>query len=347
MNNEYLRLNNNELKSDKSVSIYSAKHYKVKKAKSNSSKSVISLLIDEVYSAGETAELITKDIVQKPKILDGVIFSFVFLLVIMAVSFVCTAVKDLMLTLVLSVLFALFVPISLLYFFSCLDVRGKLKFSNLAYYIMLGGVFLISVEFVFNNTINKVVHNYFSIVVLKCLIELLGVILISFLLIRNKFNIARTTSILIACAVSSGFALTKALYSNFSSLLVDVDVETNLGFFDYGMRIGAILNQDGFIGLSIENLLSTAPTSSFLQPLIFILVSIIFIDVLETEDWSTTKRTFSSIFAFIFCATTYIFMSIYTSFNFLTLLYRVLSMAFVLYMFTRTLNSCIKFESYE
>ncbi len=347
MNNEFLRLNNDELKIDKTVNFYSAKHHKVKKVQSDSSRSAISLLIDEVYSAGDTAEFITKDVVVKPKLLDPVIFSFVFLLVIMAFSFVCSAVKDLMLILCLSVMLALFVPVSLLYFFSRLDVRGKLKFSNLIYYLLLGGVFYIAVEFIFNNTINQAGYNYFSTVSLRCLVELLGVFLISSLVVRNKFNRARTTSILITCAVSAGLAITKALYSNFSSMLVDVDVETNLGFFDYGMRIGAILNQEGFIGLSLENLLSTASMSSFLQPLIFMCVAIIFIDVLETEDWSITKRTISSIFTFLFCVTTYILMSIYTPFNVLSLLYRVLSMAFVLYLFARTLNSCIKSEKYE
>ncbi len=347
MNNDYLRLNNDDLKSDNTVNIYSAKHSKSKTKEVSSSKSAISLLIDEIYSAGETAEFINNDAIEKPKVLGAIVFSFVFLLVIMAISFICSVVKDLMLVLCLCILFAFFVPVSILYFFYRLDVRGKLKFSSIAYYMLLGGAFLIGVEFIFNTNINQLVRGYFPNVVLRCLVELGGVLLISILIVRAKFNRARSTAILITCAVSAGFAITKGLYSNFLSMFVEVDVETNLGFFDYGMRLGAILNHDGFIGLSLENLLNEAPMTSFLQPMIFMFVAIIFIDVLETQDWSMTKRAISSIFAFIFCATTYILMSIQTSFNVLSLLYKTLSVIFVLYLFAKTVNSCIKSEKYE
>ncbi|MBE5744433.1 MAG: hypothetical protein E7358_07000 [Clostridiales bacterium] len=347
MDNNYLRLNNNELKTDKNVNIYSAKHSKIKDKEKKNSISAISMIIDEVYGVRDTAELIAKDAVEKPKILDAIIFSFVFLLFIMALTFVCNVVKDLLLLLTLCVIFALFIPISLVYFFYRLDVRGKLKFSSLFFYSLFGGAFLIFIEFTFNTMVNKAIHDYFSTVALRCLIELLGVFLISTLFIRNKFNRARTTSIMITCAVSAGFAFTKALFNNYTALLVDVDVETNLGFFEYGMRIGAILNQDGFIGLSLENLLSKSSLNSFLQPLIFMLVAIIFIDVFESEDWSITKRAVRSIFAFLFCATTYILMSIHTSFNILSMLYRALSVVFVLYLFIRTVNGCIKSENYE
>lgn len=347
MNNDYLRLNNSELKTDKSVNIYSAKFTKANKTQATSSKSAISLIVDEIYSLGDTTEFISKDIVEKPKVLGTIIFSFVFLLVIMAITFVCNLVKDLMLVFLLSVLLAFFVPISLLYFFYKLDARGKLKFSSLVYYAMLGGAFIVGVEFVFNSSVVTVIRDYFTVTALRCLVELLGVVLISVLLIRSKYNRARTTSILITCAVSAGFVIVKSLYSNFLSMLVEVDVETNLGFFEYGMRLGAILNQDGFIGLSLNRLLNSSSSSCFLLPITFIFVAIIFIDVLETEDWSITKKAISSIFAFIFCATSYILISIQTSFNVLSVLYKALSIAFVLYLFARTINNCIKSEKYE
>lgn len=347
MNNDYLRLNNSELKSDKSVNIYSAKHSKVKNVESNLSKSALSIIIDEVYSSGDSVEFINENTVEKPKILDSIIFSFVFLLVIIAITFVCTVTKDLILILCLSVLLAMFVPVSLLYFFYRLDVRGKLKFSSLIYYMLLGGVFLICIDFVFKTSMNQAFNDYLSNVSVRCLVELIGIFLISFFIVRGKFNRARTSAILITCAVSAGFALTKSLYGNFMSLFVDADVETNLGFFDYGMRLGAIINHEGFIGLSFDNLLSTASSLSFLQPMIFMFVAIIFIDVLETEDWSITKRAISSIFAFIFCATAYILTSVYTSFSVLSLLYKSLSIIFVLYLFVKTINDCIKSEKYK
>ena len=134
MNNEYLRLDNPDAKVDSTVNKYSAKTQVKRKAKKQELTSTIDLILEEVYESQNTTTLINQETVHKPKILDTIVFSFIFLIAIIFLGIVTRLSTSLLLTFILSVSSAFFIPVSFIYFFHRLDVRGKIKFYRRSYH---------------------------------------------------------------------------------------------------------------------------------------------------------------------------------------------------------------------
>ena len=149
MNNEYLRLNNADSQQDLSVNKYSAKLNAKNKANRQRQSSALGLIIDEVYSVQEKTELIQQESVKKPKILDAVFFSFAYLISLILLAFIVKTTKNLVLLYVLAMGSSFYIPLSFIYFFYRLDVRGKLKFSSIAYCVLIGFAIYLAIDFVF------------------------------------------------------------------------------------------------------------------------------------------------------------------------------------------------------
>ena len=339
MNNDFLRLNNVTAQTDTSVNKYSVKSAQKKKTSRTDGNSALSLIIDEVYD-GDSG-LIYNERVQKPKIIDSIAFSFVYLVVIMAFMLLVEAKANLFLIYVLAIISAILVPVSLVYFFYRLDVRGRLKFSSIIYLVSVGFVVYVFIDFIFKRFVGETLSFYMYVITIRSAIELLSIVLISIFVIKNKSKCSRMTAILIACAVSSGFAVAEALSGNLSAMFVSVEVH------QLGSSVGAILNMNSFIQRSATNLLNQIADTAFLQPLMFVMLITILVKIFVNDEWSIRKRSVTIVFTFLFCAVTHALTNISTPFNVLSILYNVVSIAFTLYLFGKMLNNTIKAEKYE
>lgn len=341
MNNEYLRLDNPDAKVDSTVNKYSAKTQVKRKAKKQELTSTIDLILEEVYESQNTTTLINQETVHKPKILDTIVFSFIFLIAIIFLGIVTRLSTSLLLTFILSVSSAFFIPVSFIYFFHRLDVRGNIKFSTIVYCFTLGATAYLMIDYLFDKFVSETIHFYIYIVSVRCVIELLSIIILSILFIEGNAKRFKTSAILIACALSSGFVFAQSLSQNLSALLVKVDI------YRYGSSVGAILNLSESIKDSSENLLNVLPNTCFLEPLIFVTLSMILVDITANENWSLGKRTVTTLFTFLFCCLTYVLSAISTPFGILSVIYNVISLVFAILLFIRMVNSCVATERYE
>ncbi|MBQ3235410.1 MAG: hypothetical protein IJA97_04550 [Clostridia bacterium] len=341
MNNDYLRITNPDALTDTTVNKYSAKANAKLKSKKQNVSSTLDLIIDEVYDFSDRSELIYQESVKKPKILDAIFFSFVYLALLIIVAILVGFIKNLVLVHLLAVASAFYIPLSFIYFFSRLDVRGNVKFSTIAYCTIIGLTIYFLIDMLFDALVSPTMHFYMDMVTVRCVIELLSVVLLSVFIIEGKAKGSKSTAVLIACCISSGFALAQSLSNNFSSMLVKVDV------YMYGSSVGAIVNLESFIESSANRLIETMANSIVLEPLTFTMLAMILVNITASEEWSFGKRTVTMLFTFLFCCLTYVLTTISTPFNVLSIFYNVISLVFCIYLFIKMINSCIASEKYE
>ncbi len=339
MDKDYLRVNSEKRLADSEVNEYSVKS-KAKKNKSFEKNSAIKLIFDEIYSKSKSFD-ISKGNIKKPMLLDSIIFSLILLVLGVVLCVVAYVLREFFLLQLLVFYFSFFVPVSLLYFFYRLDVNGGIKFSMLVYCILAGVATYIISELFFANFVSETMHSYHSNVAFRCLFELLSIALICFFVIRGMQSVSGTTSLLIACAVASGFSFTKCLSENFTALLINVSVSPG------GEAVGAILNIEEFIKTSSRKIISSVATISVYRPFVFIALSVIIAKILNNDGWSLGKKTITTFFTFLFCCVTYILSSLKTSFNTLAILYNLISILFTGFLFFSAINDCIKSEKYE
>lgn len=339
MDKDYLRLNNESRFEDNDVNEYSVKVV-VKKKKSADENTTLQLIFDEIYSKGNSIG-VGDGTTNKPKLLDAIVFSSIMLLFSIILAVVTYFTREFFLLQLLAVCSASILPISLLYFFYRLDVKGKIKFSTLVYLVVVGIAIFVITELIFDRLVSQTHQAYHSFVAVRCLIELFVVSLVCYLINGGMRNKSATTPLLVACAVAVGFTLSKSLSQNFSLLLIDVNVAPS------GETIGAIVNVEGFIKNSINNVISAFATVSVYRPFVFIALCIIIERILTSRVSSAGKKTVTSVFTFLFCVVTYILSSLQTPFNVLTFLYNLISIVFTGYLFINAINSCVKAEKYE
>ncbi len=339
MSKDFLRLKNHD-EHDSSVNKYSAKSHAKRKVNQRGENSAIGLLIDEVYDY-QSKSLISEEYVKKPKILDSIVFSFIYLAVLMLLLIFVSASTSIFSVFVLAIVSALFIPTSFVYFFYRLDARGKLRFSSVVYYFVFGFISFLIIKFAFDKIISLSTDFYFYAVTIKCIVELIVMITSSVLLVKTRANCSRTTAILITSAVASGYALAEALSNNLYAMLISVEVH------QFGSTVGALINVSSFVNASAENLISQLSTTSFLNSLLLVMLAVIITDIITTEDVPIGRRTITTLFTFLFCCMTYVLTKINTPFNTLAILYDALSLGCTLYLFARMINSCIREEKYE
>jgi hypothetical protein len=339
MDKDYLRLNSESRLSDESVNEYSVK-VAVKKKKSSEENSTLQIIFDEIYNKGNSIGVSGAN-TNKPKLLDSIIFSSIILLFGVILAVITYFTRELFLLQLLVISSAIIVPISLLYFFYRLDVKGKVKFSTIMYLVVAGVVIFIVTELVFEKIINQTNQSYHSFVAIRCLIELLLVSLVCYLIYGGMRTKSVTTPLLIACAVAVGFAFSKSLSQNFSLLLINVNVAPS------GETVGAIVNVENFIKDSVKSVIESFATVSVYRPFVFIALCVIIVRILTSQVPSVGKKTANSFFTFLFCSVTYILSSLQTPFNVLTFFYNLISIVFTGYLFINAINSCVKDEKYE
>lgn len=339
MDKDYLRLNCESRIEDNEVNEYSVK-VALKKKKTEENNSTLQLIFDEIYNKGNSIAVSGAN-PNKPKLLDAIAFSVIMFLFSVVLAVFTYFMRELFLLQLLVICSAVIVPISILYFFYRLDVRGNVRFSTLVYSVIVGVVIFCATELVFDRFVSQAYEWYYSVVAIRCLVELLLVSVICYLIIGNMRNKSATTPLLIACAVAVGFAFSKSLSQNFSSLLTNVNVSPS------GETVGAIVNVEDYIKNSTKNLIALFATVSVYRPFMFIALSIIIVRILTNEVSSAGKRTATSFFTFLFCSVTYILSSLQTPFNFLTFFYNLISIVFTGYLFINAINSCIKTTAYD
>lgn len=339
MDKDYLRLNCESRIEDNEVNEYSVK-FALKKKKTEENNSTLQLIFDEIYNKGNSIA-VSGATPNKPKLLDSIVFSVIMLLFNVVLAVFTYFMREFFLLQLLVICSAVIVPISILYFFYRLDVRGNVRFSTLVYSVIVGVVIFCATKLVFDRFVSQTYEWYYSVVAIRCLVELLLVSVSCYLIIGNMRNKSATTPLLIACAVAVGFAFSKSLSQNFSSLLTNVNVSPS------GETVGAIVNVEDYIKNSTKNLIALFATVSVYRPFMFIALSTIIVRILTNEVSSAGKRTATSFFTFLFCSVTYILSSLQTPFNFLTFFYNLISIVFTGYLFINAINSCIKTTAYD
>ena len=179
MDNEYLRLLNEDRLGDSEVNQYSVKKNSTKK-KLNQNNTAISLIIDEIHNKSKTLSL-SEGGVKKPKLLDSIVFSALLLLFGAILGVLTYTVKEFFLLELLTVYLSLFMPLSFMYFFYRLDVKESIKFSTLVYCVVVGITIFIMSELLLKILIKGEIKSYHSIVAICCLFELLSTSFVCFL----------------------------------------------------------------------------------------------------------------------------------------------------------------------
>lgn len=339
MNNDYLRLENEERLSDQEVNKYSVKKV-AKKKKSVEENSMIKLIFDEIYSKNNVFS-VSQTKTNKPKLLDAIVFSSILILFGFILAVITYTLREFFLLELFVLYSSLIVPLSLIYFFYRLDVKGNVKFSTLMYCVLVGISLFIATELIFNKFISEAVENYHSNVAIRCLFELLTVSLACYFISGGMQKKLPTTSLLVACAVAVGFVFSNSLSVNFKALLINVSVSPN------GETVGAILNIENYVKTSAKNVISIFTTVSVYRSFLFIALTVIVVKILSAQDGKVGKKTANIFFTFLFCCVTYILSSLKTPFNVLTFFYNLISIVFTCYLFINAINSCVKSEKYE
>ena len=331
MNNDFLRFSNENLDREEGVVSYSAQKTE-EKPKRSEKNTAIKIILEEIYNKDKTISLSNEETNNKPKLLISIVFSmvgFVFCGILTAIS---SFSNELFTLPILVMSYSLLIPISFTFFFYKLNIHSKVKFVTVMLCYLLGSLLYFGVELIFSLAVSDSVDIYYSIVAVKCFIELFSVFIISISLIKSYKISSVAGALLIACSVASGYSVTKSLSQNFSALLVNVSVGSS------GETVGAIINLEKLIQSSIKGLIKSFPLVSVFKPCIFICLSVITVKFLRAD----IKSTVTSIFTFLFCLVTYVLISINTPFNYLTTLYNLLSIIFTVVLFIDTVNSAIK-----
>ncbi len=339
MSNDYLRLDGDDRLIDSSVNEYSVKNNGKKKTLNNEN-SAMKLILDEIYLKKKSIG-ITDAVSNKPKLLSAITFSSILIMFSLILS-VITYYTRMFFTLQLTVLcYSAVVPISIIYFFYNLNVNGNVKFSTLSYCTFLGIAVFIIIEVIFTKLVSQALHDYHFYVSVRCLIEMLSVVCISYFVKTSIRGGSYATWLLIAGTVAAGFSFASSLAENFSSLLVEITVSPT------GDTVGAIINIEEFIKNSISNAISSFATTSIYNPFIFIALAIIIFRNITNDKVVLRKKIVIVFFTFLFCLITYILSSLKTPFDFLTVLYNLISIIFTVYLFITAINDCVKSEKYE
>ena len=339
MDNDYLRLDSDERLVDSQVNEYAVKT-NYKKQRNNKGNTAISFILDEIYSKKNLVD-ISENVSKKPKLLDAIFFSLSLLLFSFLISVVTYYVRAFFLLELTVFCYSAIIPVSILYFFYRLDVNGRIKFSTLAYSALFGISAFIIIEIIFTKLINQALHDYYSSVAVRCLVELILVVVIAYFLRRGVRGGTNISGLVIACAVAVGFSFSNALADNFSALLVNVSVSNT------GYAVGAIINIEEFIRTSISNVISTFATISIYKPFLFIALTVIIFRSLTNNLLNLKKKVVTIFFTFLFCIVTYVLSSLKTPFDFLMVLYNLIAIAFTLYLFITAINGSVKLEKYE
>ena len=339
MDNEYLRLLSEERQNDNEVINYSVKKNATKK-KPNQNNTAISLIFDEIYNKTNTFSL-NEASAKKPKLLDSIVFSSILLLIGVLLGVLTYILREFFLLELLVVYFSIFMPLSFMYFFYRLDVKGHTKFSTLVYCVSVGiAIFIIS-ELLFKSLIKGEIKLYHSNVAMRCLFEFLSISLVCFFIIKSMKKVSGATTLLIACAVAAGFSFSRSLSENFTSLLINVSVSPS------GESVGAILNIESFIKTSAKNVIASFASNSVYKPFIFTSLSIIIVKISNNDVFTHKKKFITSILTLAFCYITYILSSLQTPFSVLTILYNLISLIFTAYLFINAINDCLNSEKYD
>lgn len=339
MDNEYLRLLNEERLKDNEIIEYSVKK-NIAKKKAPHNNTAISLIFDEIYNKTNTLSL-SQTSTKMPKLLDSIVFSLVVFLIGVLLGVLTYIVRDFFLLELLIVYISIFMPLSFIYFFYRLDVKGSTKFSTLVYCVSVGVAIFIMSELLFESLIKGEIKSYHSNVAIRCLFEFLSISIVCFFMIKGMRKVSGATTLLIACAVAAGFSFSRSLSENFTSLLINVSVSPS------GESVGAILNIQTFIRTSAKNVITLFPSNSVYKPFIFISLSIIIVKISNNDVFSRKKKIITSILTLAFCFITYILSSLQTPFSVLTILYNLISLIFTAYLFINAINDCLSSEKYD
>lgn len=339
MNNEYLRLNGKDRQTDKNVVEYSVSASKKKILKSASGEnSAINLIIDEINSVEAQENVLLTQAVKKPKLIDAIIFSFASFVIVCLLILLNYFIKDFFLLNLITITFSVILPISVTYFFYRLDVRGNVKFSNIMYYFIAGVTLFIAQNLIFNKGVNQAFQGYYFAVSIKSIIELLLIIVVAWLFIKSKGNVAKSTAFLVVCAVASGFTVAKNLSDNFNSLLINVN-------FDLG-SVGAVINIKELVDKSFNNLISQAMMGSLFNTFMLISLAIIIIDLVCDYNLSKGRKIISLFFTFLLCCSVYVLIMIKPPFDFLLISYKIIATTFTIYLLIKAVNDYVNSEIY-
>ena len=183
MDNEYLRLVSEERLNDNEIIEYSVKKNLPKK-KTHHNNTAISLIFDEIYNRSSAFSL-DQASPKKPKLLDSIVFSSIILLIGVLLGVLSYIVREFFLLELLIFYLSMFMPLSFMYFFYRLDVKGNTKFSTLVYCVSVGiAIFIIS-ELLFESLIKGEIKSYHSNVAIRCLFEFLSISIVCFFIIKG------------------------------------------------------------------------------------------------------------------------------------------------------------------
>ena len=210
-----------------------------------------------------------------------------------------------------------------------------------AVYSFISGIFIYFViDFFFGKFISSSTHAFYSIVSVRCIIELLTIVIVSIFIIKLNTKGAKSTAFLVGALVASGFQFANGINKCFSSMLIEVDV------LNFGFSIGGIINANELVSVSINNVIDRCLGVCVFEPFVFISLIVIMVDIF-TSDKVLGKNSAIVFFTSLFCFVTYIITSIKTPFGYLAYIYNIIAIILIVNLLYKIVNDAIKLETYE
>ena len=342
MGNEFLRLENKS-NLDDTVSTVSFGEKPLKK-NDGETNTLLNFFRSERVDFNEKLVLEDKVPVEKPKLYECVSLLIELIIISALLIYFCLSVNNLFFSVILIVFTGMILPISMVFFFYKLNTRWKIPTTLLINLFIVGLCAYLIVDVVLDRFILYTL-NYANIVVpIKNTVEIGIVILIIGFVVKyvKKYNVFSV--LLIACIVSAGFSAGKSMVEMFEVMFVRVQV-TNGGITS---AVGAIINSDESVRISIKTLLHNLLNISVFKPAIFISLAVIngFVIRYLLFRKNNEKSPLSLIFLFFFTIILMAFSSINSSILFLQVIYTAVCVITTAYALYQVVEHSIKNENY-
>ena len=345
MDNDILRVNNKDRIFDEDVNVSSFGESVQKKVAVKKENSVHNFLEDELLEK-QVNVVIQKAPVDKPKLFEPIALSVLLIMIALILSIVCYFSGELFIVPAYILILGLTVPISFSFFFFRLNTRGDVNFLTIVKLFLVG----IAISIVLSLIFELISRSYFgdSIIfsVVKCTVELFVVTVITIITLNSHKNCSYIAVLLVACAVSSGFACAHTVTECFYDLFMRTEVTDG----NVTQSLGAIINDSKFIKFSVRALVLDGFNIGLFKPFMFISLTIINGYAFKYISTKTNNRTTNSMAGSLFFPLTiclYSLSEFISSIPFLQLLYNAIALVVAIYSFIKIINFCIKNENYK
>ncbi len=345
MDNEILRVSNKERINDTEIASSSYGGVSEKNSTAKKENSFYSLLTGEL-SDRQNLSNANKVAVDKPKLFEPIALAVLLLASILIISLVCYITKELSLVPLLILLSGVSVPTALTYFCFRLNTHNDVNLMSILKLALTGAVVSAIINYIFNSVSNTFFGASIVATLVRCIVEILAVVFIIIFAVNNNKSNNYMSVLLISCSVAAGFICVQTVTELFYSLFIRMDVSDG----NLTQSLGAIINSDNYINLSVKSLVYSVVNLSLFKPSIFILLSIINGFAFRFVSVKNSNGTVSGITGGLLYPLTlvvYLLTEFVSSISFMQAIYNTMALMLTVYTFYMVVNYCIKNENYN